>query len=173
MSKGLTIENAKAASRELVSAVNAVLMAKAYALCERERMDKLDTELLQKFPIYSAGKHGRPVERITNGKDMFLADLDSADVVFHYAERQHRINEMGYKLPDGHCPACVAEELQRAAERLLIDSAVEYFPDVTFDKIMQAPNCIENLRKYIKLLCGLVVNAPGYKNPLTQKVVKA
>lgn len=162
------------------TAAAAVLMARAIAEVERERMDKLDRELLAEIPCHVSqkiidlhDKHGDTEavakweacgRRITNLKDAFLMDDDDAKV--YYAERQRRINAMGYQLPDGHCPALVAENTQRDAEHCLVECAQEVF-GVTFDQLLSSG--LDTLHKYIDLLVKLVVNLPDFKNPLTQK----
>lgn len=164
------------------TAVNAVLMAEAIYLTERERMDKLDRELLaeqtyhvdQKM-IDLETKHGATEalakweacgRRITDPDDSFL--MDAADAMKYYAERQRRINAMGYKLPDGHCPALVAKCTLLDAERILVECAEEVF-EVTFDQLPSAG--LDKLKQYIELMVTLVVNLPDFKNPLTGKSV--
>ena len=97
------------------SAVNAVLMARCIAEVEREKMDKMDEEILQ--AEYFISEHWEPEiprHRITKPKEAYL--MNDEDAKDYYAERQKRINAMGYKLPDGHCPALCAELVQSTAE---------------------------------------------------------
>jgi len=158
------------------SAVNAVLMARVLATCEREKMDKLDREILAPCPSYTSdekwntGPHAIPVHHITDPKELHL--LKESDWEDYYAERQKRIDAMGYKLPRGHCPACVAETIQREAEHLLIECAEELCPGVTLDKILCAPHGLERLKEYLDIWIKLVVNLPDYKNPLTGELLR-
>jgi hypothetical protein len=156
----------------LTPAVNAALLAKTFAQCEREKMDKVDRYLLEGIAIYTSEENatrGRKVERVLDHNLLYLADLESEPVKFYYQERQKEVDALGYKLPRGHCPALVAEGLERQARRLLVDCAAEFF-GVTFDQVLGAG--LEKLEKYEALLIGLVVNFPGYKNPLTGEAVR-
>jgi hypothetical protein len=154
------------------SAVNAVLMARTLAAVEREKMDKVDRAILEcEYLTDKKWEPHVPVHHITDPKELHL--MREEDWSDYYAERQKRIDGMGYKLPSGHCPACVAENLQIKAEHILVECAEKLFPGVTVDRILCGPNGLERLKEYLDLLIKLVVNLPDYRNPLTGELVSA
>jgi len=159
--KNITIEDI---TPDIKSAVNAVLMARAMAETERMKMDKMMTEILSSA-VYMTSKEYEPErksERIVEAKITWL--MSKEDFADFNAECQKRIREMGYKTKPGQCPALVAEDIQRTVEHVLIDCAEPVF-GVDLDKLLCAG--MDKYHKYIKLLCGLVVNLPGFKNSLT------
>jgi hypothetical protein len=148
------------------SAVNAVLMARVFAQVEREKMDAVDREILKcEYLTDKKWEPHMPVHRITDPKELHFMDED--DWKDYYAERQKRIDAMGYKLPVGHCPALVAESMQTKAEHVLVECAEELFPGVTVNKILCSPKGLDRLKEYLDLLIKLVVSLPDYRNPLT------
>ncbi len=158
-------KNARKVSVALERQVNAVLLATVLAKATREKMDAVYNRLLAEveyFPAEHWCDKGLPRERITDRKSAYL--MDDTDSEFYYAEGQQARDAMGYNLPDGHCPALIAENLQRDAEHLLIESAEEFFQGVTVNKLL-CHGGLDGLRKYIDLLIGLVVNRPGYMAP--------
>ena len=86
-----------------------------------------------------------------------------------YFARMYSIHsETDPDLPEGHCPALVAEYLQLQAEWALIETAEQFFPEVTNNKLLcgtASKGGSETRREYIDLLIGLVVNAPDYQPP--------
>jgi hypothetical protein len=85
------------------------------------------------------------------------------DAAIQAADADHRRN-----LEPGYCPALVAENLQMEAEHALIGCAEQFFPNVTVDSLLcgtRTMNGLDALKKYLELLIGLVVNAPGYRAP--------
>lgn len=158
-------------SKACEPAVNAVLMAKAYAEIKREQVDAVKLELLTES-VYKVAEEfqerGRPERIITPKYDWLMSDEDSTD---YLANVNHIERERGIKpkeMPDEHCPALCAEHVQIQAENLLIDTA---WPLVSDNE--QGRNMLygEMREKFLDLVCKLVVNRPGYKNPLTGKAV--
>lgn len=150
-----TQARANQAAKALNRPVNALLLAKAYAQCEREKMDKVDLRLLADrvyMDQYAEGK------RITEPKDTW--HMNETDAAHYQKLRQTEIDRMGYKLPRDHCPALVAEYLETQAEWAVVDAAAEFFPGVDRDGLL----CLglEKYHQFIDLVCKLVVNAPGY-----------
>jgi hypothetical protein len=156
---------------DIKSGVNAVLMTTALARAERERIDAIERDILS-GAVYMADpdllhRHENPKEyRITEPKEVYL--MKASDQKDYFEEWQVRIDKLGRKLPKGHCPALIAEDLQRKAEHVLIEAAEPVF-GVTRDMLWCSANGLENHRKYIDMLCGMVVNLPDFKNPLTGK----
>lgn len=135
--------------------VDAYLTAKAFAMTWREKMDEWDRAELQRFEYKTAARwveNGRP-ERITNPDYTYL--MDEVDAKEYYAARQDFINTLKVPgLKDGYCPALVAENLLVECEKLLIDSAVEFF-GVDSNKLICSG--MDNYKKYIALLVGMTI----------------
>ncbi len=163
----ITASEMPKAAKRLTPHVNAVLLAMANAQIERERIDAMERAVLTRddgTPMYRTADEWRErgmrdcPEWVTEPKHAYLmADDDLAD---YGAECQHRIKQMGYQVPDGHCPALIAEDLQITAEWALMSAAEEFFPEIPADALY-----LDNRRRYLDLLIGMVVNAPGYKKP--------
>lgn len=156
----------------VISAVNAVLMARAYAETMREKIDKIQRAILEECPLKTARKwldnKMTVPEYITDPKLTYLGEDSHCEDYF--AECNKRERAAGLKpndMPDTHCPALVADDIQRNAEYLLLECAGEMLEVPDFAEL--ANRRLETRKQAIDLLCGLVVNMPGYKNPLTGK----
>jgi hypothetical protein len=151
-------------------AVNAYLMAKAYAQLKREEVDGVKLELLMES-VYMVTpeneRRGRKDERIIEPRyDWLMSDEDSKD---YHANVNHIERERGIKpaeMPDEHCPALCAEHVQMQAETLLIETA---WPMAADDDCGRNLLYGEKRARFIELIVKLVINREGYKNPLTGK----
>lgn len=158
-------EVARKITPEMRRAAQVVLLATAHAQMERATIDKLEREILAQGQYYAKERdrsQGR-LERITDPKHVYLMDLESPEYRDYTARVQQGIRALGYTaqdVPDEYCPALMAEELQRKAERSLVD-VCEPLVGLTFDAFFRGPKSIENLRKYLDLLLGALVNSPG------------
>lgn len=147
----------KKLASSLNSAVNAVLMARAYHALQAERMRAVDLELIQVCkPIdrYS----GEPIvepDRLWHMTDECATDF--------CAERDIEIRKLGYDLEPGYCPALMAENTVRLAEQTLLECSREFFPEFTVNGLLCAG--LDKYKQAIELLIGLTVNAPGYRAP--------
>lgn len=157
-----TKNKAKAMAKALTGHVNTLLIAKAMAQVERERVDVIQRRVLNEQNYCGDG------ERITDPKLTYLLDDNDANRYFATMNAIHL--EAGFEdAAKGYCPALVAETLETQAEWALISAAEEFFPGVTNDKLLCGTATLgglETREKYLDLLIGLVVNAPGYK-PIT------
>ena len=111
-------------------------------------------------------RDGRPERIIEPRYDWLMSDADFKD---YHANANHIERQRGIKpaeMPDEHCPALAAEAIQRQAEQLLIKTA---WPLIAPEGSTAEPPLIygDQRKRLIDLLCRLVVNQPGYKNPLT------
>lgn len=161
----LTLKNLPSLIREVTPAVNAYLIAEAHAEVVAEHVhEKIDRPLLD---IYCF-KNERTGAEITEAKNLYLAG--DIDLTAFYKERDDEIAKQYPGITRGHCPALVAEGLARDAKRLVADIACKHLGGgLTSDKFI-----CQGLEKYdrlVDLTVGLVVNRPGYKNPLTGKAV--
>jgi hypothetical protein len=142
----------KAVSEAIEPSVNAVLMATAYAQAMRERCDKIQRRLL------ASGRYGG------DGEPKYTYLLPDEAAARYFADLDAAYREAGYTdLEPGHCPALIAESLQRDAERALIEAAEEFFPGVTLHKLLCAG--LDKHREFLDLLIKLVVNRDGYRAP--------
>ena len=155
-------------------AVNAVLLAKAYAKIKREQVDAVSRRILAEGVYLVAPdrqEHGRKNERITEPRYDWL--MSDANFSGYHAKRNAILLEAGIKpadMPDDHCPALVAEHLLVKAEWVLLETAWALVaPDQPADGWEDLYD--EMRKKFIDLVIKMVVNRPGYKNPLTGKAV--
>ena len=161
---------------ELKVAVQTYLLARCHAELEREKIDAMERQILAEIPLHLAnewkerGMRDVP-EIITEPCYVYLArDEERED---YHAECQHRIKQMGYNVPEGHCPALIAEDLQLQSEWSVIESGAKMIGDSnpkTFnDRLLCGTKTMGGLeagQHFLDLLVGLVVNLPGFKSPL-------
>lgn len=136
-----------------------------------EKVDAIHLQILTECPIYSdridcRGFVEEP-RQILKSSDLYLCSNEALCRDF-YAEANKRLRESGLKkdMPDSHCPALVAENLQMQLEHKLVEASGRDM-GVTVNTLLCARHGLENLRKWLDLVIGLVVNAPDFKNPLT------
>jgi hypothetical protein len=156
------------------SAASAVLVSRAYAETMRARKTEIETAILAETPLYVATdkRHNREAERITDPGLVWLTDLTSPQYLDHIAEVKKRVRAAGLHpddMPEDHCPACVAECVQRDAEHLLIEAAAEMLGAPNPKDFRHKLLCsgMAKYRKFIDLLCSLVISLPDFRNPLT------
>jgi len=170
-------QRAQKVARELTPIVDAYLMAKAYAELQREKVDAIQRRLLdatEYYPDRTLGRRGiTKRERITDPKSTWLmSDTDSNK---YLTDLRNELTAAGYTIEDipdqpywiYTCPALSAETLQIDAERALIHQAGELLncgPDF-YHRLLCAG--LDKLHEFVDLCVKMVVNAPGYKNPLT------
>ena len=149
--------------------VGTLLVAMTHAQLMREKMDKLDDELLSTASYmsdlrWSPRLHPENKEEsfpIKSRRDtVYMKDDDAKDF---FTRRDKRIHEMGYDIPKDHCPALTAELLVREAQRLVIDSAYPW-THITRDSLRYGK--FGTYDKYIDLLIRMVINLPDFQNPL-------
>ena len=162
---------AEKAVQELRPMVDAYLLARVHAEVLREKVDAICRQVLAEAPLKVSAKNaerGMP-ELITEPNRAWLADLDSPEMQDYDAECDKRLRAAGLKpesMPADHCPALVAERIKVEAEWLLLETA--------WQAIGQSGDGWkglygDNRKKFLDLCVGLVVNSPGYQNPLTGK----
>jgi hypothetical protein len=160
-------ETARKASIALRPFVDAVLVATVYAKAERERVDTIARGLLAErvYMVKAEFQDRRGAERITEPRYDYL--MEDAEMAEYCAKLQAIHLANGYAdAANGKCPALVAENEQRKAERALLDAAGEFVPGISHETIMNSADCLGNYKKAIDLLTGLVVCNPDYENPL-------
>ncbi len=158
------------------SSVNAYLMARTYAEVQREKVDKIERGLLETAKYFTSDKHRRYEKgkiRITDpDKTWLLSDEDSQDYLL---DVRFALEKAGYKIKSTpgepehsyFCPALTAESLQTKTEHLLIDSAAEMIGEKgNFQNRLLCAG-LDKYKQFIELVVGMVVNMPGFKNPLT------
>jgi len=160
----------------LKSSVNAYLIARAFAETMREKVNEVYKESLSIHPLFEdfmSERRNGANKRILDVDKMYLS-TDEATCKEVYADVNYVLKEKGIKpddMPDDHCPALVAEELQRKTEKLIIDSAGEMLGfDFDGKELSHRLLCLglEKYRQFIDLCVGLVVNLPDFKSPLAK-----
>ncbi len=151
-----TKATAREMSRSLVAEVNAVLLTRAHAIAERERVDVIQSRILSEGDYRDDDGN-----RITDPRKAWhITDEQFKDYVALVREA-----DIGRRrdLPFGHCPALIAADLAMQAENNLMVGAGKWFPEFLDDG---NPRVYGNDRKeLIDLLIGLVVSYPGYQKP--------
>ena len=151
------INSVKQAAKGLVPEVNLVLEKRAIAEVMREKIDSIHTQILLE-EIFEDDEGNR----ITNPRYSFRIEKEPHQQ-YYYKRCDEENKKLGFDLPHGYCPALIAENELRKAEHALIKQAERYFPGLTKDKILCTSHGLDNLKKYLDMLCGLVVNTSGNK----------
>lgn len=146
-------------ARALTPAVNLVLLAMARAELLREQVDGLARKVLA-AGNYTSEYTGR---RITNPRDAWTMSARLRPA--YHALIDTELRAAGFNVPDGYCPALMAEVDQRNAEHALIEASRPFF-GVTTDNLLRCRHGLERRRQFLDLLIGVCVNAPSYKSPL-------
>jgi hypothetical protein len=147
-------------------AVRAYLLARAHAELQREKMEAVDRELLAAREWHTAAEwlKGRGGDRltptITDPDRIYL--MDDSEAVEYYALRQARVDAMGLDLPPDCCPALMAEELERKAARLVVETSAEMVGED--EKFIERLYCrLVHTNRWVDLIVGLVVNLPDFR----------
>lgn len=158
--------------------VDTLLMATAFAELERERVNKIQREVLASEVFLMDEKHldrGREDARILDPEKAWL--MNDVDAPRYYAKLSEIHLDNGFEdAAKGYCPALVAENLQLEAEWALIKAAEKFFPGIDNNRLLNGIHredgsweCgLDVRKKYLDLLIGMVVNYPGYKQPLAR-----
>lgn len=160
------------AARALAAPARAYLLARAAAETMRALADEIQRAILAECPLTNGleTEHGRPERAITDPREVFLC-TDDALLEDYYLECDTRERAAGLKpadMPRDHCPALHLEEIQRLAERVLIEVGLELFGGTP----SMALHLYGDKRQHmIDLLAGLAITAPGFRNPLTGRTV--
>ena len=133
--------------------VDTLLMAMAYAELERAKMDKIYNGILSRCTYYDTeGK------RISDHNKAYLMD-DNYSATF-LAHCTQAVKDAGYNVPEGNCPALMAEHDVVKLEWSLMQATAPLF-GIDWQALYG-----ENRAKYLDLTIKLVVNHPFYKNPM-------
>lgn len=175
----ITPSELKKKAPQLIPAVNAYMMARAFAEVQRAAVDKIERRLLAESEYFADKDTPRADgQRITEPKQSYLMHDD--DFKKYASAVRRELEREGYKIKQGNnrdgslsedswnyrCPALVAESLQRQAERVLVEAAasvLNFGEEFTFDKLVCAG--MDKLRAFIDLTCRFVVGLPEYKRP--------
>lgn len=151
-------EEAARVAAAMTPLVNAYLLALAVAQVERKRMDRLDTELLGEFKLHNQYTG----QLITKPNEAWMVDMKEAEP--YHAERNRSIRAMGYRsVPDGYCPALVAENRVIKCETAMLQEIGRVAQSLV---AFAGGHVYGALRKNaIDLIVKLVVYAPGYEPP--------
>ena len=150
-----SLQEFKRFSRSNYQLAYAVCMAQAFAKCERERVDAYVQPIFEDFGFEYSQKAELRSGRtglIPNVRDLYLCD-DEAGLKRFYecCDEAHRAH--GFKGPQGHCPALVAEHLQIIAENHLLEAGCKLLG------VDQGGLWGENRAKMLDLLMGACINS--------------
>lgn len=176
--KGIVMITPEQIPQSVKSAVNAYLMTRTYAEVMREKVNEVYKESLEIFPLYTdmyadleSKRRRAEIKRIYNPANMYLSkDEDTCKDV--YKDVDFQLRKKGLKpesMPDDHCPALTAEHLQTKTQHILIDAAAEMLGENGDFRHKALCLGLDKYYEFIGLVVKLVVNAPGFKNPLTGK----
>ena len=173
----------KDVSPELISAVNAWLLATVHHKMEKQKMDKMDAEILEDLNVYMADDFVAHLSgnerkssvvkdesglRILDSKILYMASDETAKKF--YEERSNRIEKMGYSVERGYCPALIADGIVMECEQLIIDASCKILGlgdgEKWKNKLLCHGDGLTTLKKWIDLCVGLVVNMPGFESPM-------
>ena len=143
--------NARRVAKAIQNEVAALLVCKAHAEVERERVVAIQREVLADM--------GQSIEP----RDSYRLPDDVANEYFQRLNRIHLADGFA-QAADGYCPALVAKREQTKAEWALIEAAERFFPGVTNDRLLcgtDSKGGLETRQEYLDLLVGLVVTAPA------------
>lgn len=97
---------------------------------------------------------------ITNPEHTYL--MEEGDFAIYLARTKEERDQAGLHVDnDVFCPLLVAEDMQRKAERVLVE-AMQPLTGISFDRLICSRNGIENKKKYLDLTLRLL--APFVKD---------
>lgn len=166
-------------TQSVKSAVNAYLMARTLAECEKEKIDGMARKILESATYYTDINITREPKskRITEPEKAWLMENEKHHE--YLISLRKATEKAGYKIkpipgePEYSylCPALTAESTQRDAEHLLIDATAEMLGESKDFRHNLICAGLEKYYHFIDLIVKAVVNMPGFKNPLTGKVI--
>lgn len=144
-----------ARSDDTKTCVRAYLLAKAFAECERVRVDAYIKPLFELYTFKVAERFQKRRgcgELVTKPDDLFLCE-DEAEMAKFYAECDKEHRKHGFTGKPGQCPALVAESLAILAENTLLEHTLNELP--LGIEMWQMHG--ENRKKMLKLTISMVV----------------
>lgn len=175
----------KTIPQELKSAVDAYLMARALAECERAKVDAIQRRILETADYWTGPTfrtNGEPSRPIKDPKESWLMEESEfhdylSDVRIELQKAGYQIEQQGEHFWSYFCPALSAESLQRDAENIVIEATARMVGHAEPEKMNHLLLChspgLETRKRFIDLAVGLVVNFPGFKSPLPRYVENA
>lgn len=140
---------------ELKTLVRNYLKATGNAIRERGRMQMIQTELLARMKpmVRDEFMNEGPLRIITDPKHSYLM---SDEDFLEYDSKCQAINKAaGYNLPEGHCPALVAERIQIESERALVDMIAPKFGITADDLLCQG---LDHYQEFVDLAVKMAVS---------------
>jgi hypothetical protein len=142
-----TLPQFKQWAKDCAPAAKAVLMARAFAQVERERVDAYILPIFARYTFVDGlsrrGDHrGEKIDR----PDQLYLSTDEALVAQYFEECDQAHRAHGFKGPKGHCPALTAEHLVIKTEQALIDLAK---PLIGIDDVYG-----DDRKRYLEILIG-------------------
>jgi diphthamide synthase subunit DPH2 len=164
---------------DLKKAVEAYMLARAYAELQREAVDAIERRIL------AENQHRIDPEHVRRGMEKDKVILEPKNVYlmgekqwqFFLSDVRQELEKAGYKIEQAKdstaywsyiCPALSAESVQRDAERLVIACAAQWLgmtPEQG-DKISRCFFGLDQRQRFIDLNVSLVVSLPDFKKPV-------
>jgi hypothetical protein len=125
MQPNVTLPQFKQWAKDCAPAARAVLMARAYAQLERERVDAYTRPIFDRYRFHELPTiHDAPP--VDDPAHLYCC-ADEIQVAAYFAECDAAHRAHGFKGPEGHCPALTAEHLLMVTECALMDLAKPLF----------------------------------------------
>lgn len=137
---------AKAHSKQALQ----VCTAKAFAQCEKERVNAYIQPIFESFKFTYAGKLAESCKLtgpIPNQNELYLCD-DEVRLAAYYAECDQAHREHGFTGPTGHCPALTADHFRIQTENLFLREGCDLF------ELEDIPGMPADRKKLLDLLLG-------------------
>lgn len=151
---------------EVVEAVRVWLLAKAHAQAVHAEVDEVQRQVLRELnspPDPANVRRGADASPILDPSRDYL--LPETVWQRYHATYQERIRRGGKwaDVPDEHCPALVAEELERQAQRVVIDLTA---PKFGLDAHQLLCAGLETYNKWADIHAEMAVKSPLWSDPL-------
>lgn len=97
-------------------------------------------------------RNGREGPVITEVERLYLSEDDEGCRKFYNA-CSDRIEQLGYDVERGYCPALIAQRRLMEAQKALVSHLQRWFPEMSWEALC---NRMGSLDEYLSLICGAV-----------------
>lgn len=129
-------------TQKQITAAENLFLAKANVAAILPIIQGIQASVLSRFDFKFMQEENR-TDFVKNISDRY--EMDDADFAIYAAECQAEYVEAGFTVEDGSCPLLIAEDLERQAQRAVID-AMEPITGLT------AQMAMSNYTKYLKMI---------------------
>ena len=141
---------------DMIQAASTVFLAIAYTETIRPTIEAIQSKLLKELSFKPSEKWVKMgindlPERITENKNAYL--LNDEDAKKYFSLLDEEVKKAGFNVKTGYCPLLIAEDMERKAKRLLIDT-MEPITGFNTDKILCTG--LDNYKKMVELTLALL-----------------